>query len=225
MVRKKFANILCISGLILLATGCGKTSEVTEGKVDTYTLHAEKTQEAENYRDLLEWKGVWESFTSYCEDKELDNTWKRISDEVDIEVEQLKDTFSQICFVADDVKHFEVDGNTIAGFDSDKNEIFKNEYVLIDRYEQDSEETVIEGEVSYLFQSKKEAGRYSYICLMPICSMEKGDGMEMLKHFHFNYGSTIEEATNRSGIPTMVEGGAEDLEKAETLQTFFLGTK
>ena len=61
--------------------------------------------------------------------------------------------------------------------------------------------------------------------MMPICSLEQTDsGIEMAEHFHFNYGNTIEQATNRSGIPTMVEDGISDAKKSETLITFFLGS-
>ena len=51
------------------------------------------------------------------------------------------------------------------------------------------------------------------------------NGLELAGHFHFNYGSTMEKATNRSGIPSMVDDDITEEEKLQTLCGFFLGSK
>lgn len=198
----------------------------TNQRAEAYVVAEEKADAGEVYRSLEEWEGSWESFVNYCREEDLAATWEAIAEETEIEVDRLKDTFSQICFVTDDIKYFEIKDGTVSGLDSDRNLVFENKYVLIDQYDQNSDQTVIEGEVSYLLQAEEESGRYNYLCFMPICTMEENQkGMEMLKHFHFNYGATIEKATDRSGIPTMLEGTSDVREKEETMMTFFLGNE
>lgn len=223
MKRKKWSCLAGFGMVALLAAGCGTKPEEANKGAASYTVAAQETDADEKYQNLSEWNGEWESFVNYCDNDELDDAWDRIAEDSDLTVEKLKDTFKQICFMTDDVKYFEVRDGVITGLDSDRNEVFRHEYVLIDSFAKDSEETVIEGDVSYLFQATEDAGRYSYLCLMPICTMEDVEGMEMLDHFHFNFGATAEQATDRSGIPTMIEDTSEDAEKTETLLTFFFG--
>lgn len=233
--RKNRGSLLFLLMLTALAAGC-KGSDRTEEPADqtdqadqgaeTYAVAEEKADAGEVYRSLEEWEGSWESFVNYCQEEDLAATWEAIAEETEIEVDRLKDTFSQLCFVTDDIKYFEIKDGTVSGLDSDGNLVFENQYVLIDQYDENSDQTVIEGEVSYLLQAERESGRYNYLCFMPICMMEENQkGMKMLKHFHFNYGATIEEATDRSGIPTLLEGTSDVREKEETMLTFFLGNE
>lgn len=216
---KKTAYIVAMT--LLVATGCASNQKGTSNEKVNYKIGKEKKNVQEKYRYLREWNGTWESFTGYCKDEKLDTEWKKISEKAGIKEKRLKDTFSQICFITDDIKYFKINKNNIIALDSNEKKVFDNEYILIDSYGKNSKKTVIEGEKSYLLQSKKQAGRYSYICIMPICSLEENGGNKMLKHFHFNYGRTIKEATNRSRIPTMVKSTQDDMRKKETLVTFF----
>ena len=86
-------------------------------------------------------------------------------------------------------------------------------------FESDSDETVIEGENPiFLKLQMRMLGTFKYLCMMPICTLEDSDnGLELAGHFHFNYGSTMEKATNRSGIPSMVDDDITEEEKLQTL--------
>ena len=79
---------------------------------------------------------------------------------------------------------------------------------------------------AYDTTADEDAGNFKYLCMMPICTLEDSDnGLELAGHFHFNYGSTMEKATNRSGIPSMVDDDITEEEKLQTLCGFFLGSK
>ncbi|WP_173472374.1 ZinT/AdcA family metal-binding protein [Eubacterium ruminantium] len=223
--NKRFTTAFLLGSFMLLAAGCGKKNDSDQKIVDVYDIKEEKMDCDDQYRSLKEWEGTWESFVDYCDNPGLNREWTKISEEVNIDEDKLKDTFKEICYVTDDVRYFHIKGNTIIGFDSNNNKVFSDKYKVVAEYSEDSPETVIEGEVSYLLQAESYEGRYSYICIMPICTMEEGNGMKMLKHFHFNYGETVEQATDRSRIPTMIEKEDDEKKKAETLTTFFLGTK
>lgn len=224
---KKIPVLLSVFFLMaFVCFGCGNSKTEQNASVAKNEKLAEKMDVTKKYRDLSEWEGRWESFINYCDKSFLNVAWDKISKDVNIDVDKLKDTFSELCFIADDVKYFEIKENKITGYDSNNKEVFSHEYTVVDEYDAKSDKTVIEGEKSYLLQAKEEAGRFNYICIMPICSMEQGkEGMEMIQHFHFNYGANIEQATNRDGIPTMVENDAKDEEKVQTLLTFFMGTQ
>lgn len=226
--RRNRRVLLFLVLLTFLSAGCQGSDQTEQANQEgeTYVVAKEKADTGEAYRSLKEWEGIWESFANYCQEEDLTAAWEAIAEETKIEVDRLKDTFSQICFVTDDIKYFEIKDGIVSGLDSDRNLVFETKYVLIDQYEEGSGQTVIEGEVSYLLQAERESGRYNYLCFMPICTMEENQkGMEMLKHFHFNYGATIEEATDRSGIPTMLEESSDSREKEETMLTFFLGNE
>lgn len=221
------ATMTLASGILC---GCNNNEESTENNSNTDSSKVQQEMLSikdvdVRYKDLSEWKGNWLTFTDYCSDDKLKDAWKAISDETNISEDKLKETFEELCFVADDVKRLKVDNGVITGYDSNDDQVFRHKYELVGEFSEDSDRTVIEGAESYLYKSDEESGRFNYICMMPICSLEQTDsGIEMAEHFHFNYGNTIEQATNRSGIPTMVEDGISDAKKSETLITFFLGS-
>ena len=217
--------LVSLSFLVDRASAAENKSEKKESSMTKNQQLPECTEAEEKYRSLDEWQGSWESFVDYCDTESLSDAWETIADETDIDEDKLRDTFKALCFVADDVKYFDIDGQTITGYDRDNDKVFSHEYMLVKVYEKDSSNTVIEGEVSYLLQANEEAGRFNYISIMPICYMEDStNGMEMVEHFHFDYGSTPETATDRSGIPTMLRDNSTSDKKKETLLAFFLGS-
>lgn len=211
----------------LLFAGCGsKNDSAGDNNVKTgkEVNLGNISKVPDKYRNLKEWNGSWETFSDYCRDDALESAWKSISEDAGIREGKLKNTFENLCFISDDIVRFKISDGTITAVDSAGKRVFKNKYKLIGVFGPKSKRTVVDGEKSYLFKAEKKAGRYEYLCMMPICTMEKNDmGIDMVSHFHFNYGSDIKTATDRSGIPTMVEDGVDDSAKSETLLAFFLG--
>lgn len=227
-MKKKVLSFLfaCVSVVVFLC-GCsrGKEEEAanTETEIDIGNIDDVET----GIKNMSEWEGTWLSFTAYCNDEKMADVWEKIADSFDLNEEQLKETFDSLCFITDDVVKFEIKNGVITAYDTEDKEVFSDVYDLIGVFDSDSKETVIDGEKSYLFKTEDEnAGNFKYLCMMPICSLEDSrDGIEMAGHFHFNYGSTIEKATNRSGIPSMVDDDITDTEKLHTLMGFFLGSQ
>ena len=225
---------LFLTGLVSLAvlmTGCGEKKETVNIESDSDILgrvlvDSESIDDVDkNFTSLSEWNGTWSNFAEYCSDEKLEDTWGIIADRFGIDEDMLKNTFERICFVTDDLLSFEIKDGTITAYDAENKEIFSHKYSLVGLFSSESERTVIEGEKSYLFRADEEAGRYNYICLMPICHMESSHSdFEMADHFHFNYGHDAETATNRSGIPTMLQGEINDTDKQQTLLQFFFGS-
>lgn len=229
MNKKKIINIC----LILLTStsllyGCDKTNKGTQDNKDAVqeSVVNNVRDVDEKYKTLNEWQGTWTSFSSLCDEEDLSNTWDYISDNVSIDTDKLTSTFKNLCFISDDISKFEIKDNEITAYNTEGDKVFSKEYELISMYDKDSDETVVEGGESYLFKAKDGESAYKYICLMPICDLESNDqGVKMASHFHFNYGNTIEKATDSSGIPTMVESNIDLNEKKETLLAFFCGSK
>ena len=159
----------------------------------------------------------------------MQDAWGDIADAFELQEEQLKSTFDSLCFITDDVVKLEIKDGVVTAYDTEAKEVFSRKYHIVGVFENDSDsdETVIEGEKSYLFEiADEDDGNFKYLCTMPICTLEDSDnGLELAGHFHFNYGSTMEKATNRSGIPSMVDDDITEEEKLQTLCGFFLGSK
>lgn len=230
-MKKKFLILcfFCVSAFTIFG-GCGQQDQGemteaidTEGEMDIGDI----CDVDADIKNMNEWEGTWRSFAEYCNDKEMKGAWEEIAEAFDLDVEQLKDTFDSLCFITDDVVKFKIKDGVVTAYDTTNEEVFSREYNLAGVFESDSDETVIEGEKSYLFETNDEdAGNFKYLCMMPICSLENTDnGLELADHFHFNYGSTMEKATNRSGIPSMVDDDITNEEKLQTLCGFFQGSK
>lgn len=220
---------ICVSVFVFLCGCSGQSEEKFVEAVDT-----DKIIDLGNIdnidteiKAMSEWEGEWLSFTEYCNNKDMADAWSKIADFFELDEEQLKKTFDSLCFITDDVVKIKIKNSVVTAYDTENRQVFSFQYKLIGVFDSDSEETVIDGEKSYLFQSKDEnSGNFKYLCMMPICSLEGSqNGIDMASHFHFNYGSTIEKATNRSGIPSMVKDDITDVEKLQTLLGFFLGSQ
>ena len=229
---KKKRLMLCIACVSVLAAlcGCGKQeqaelAEATETEVERDIGDTSKVEA--DIKNMEEWEGTWRSFAEYCNDEMMQDAWGDIADAFELQEEQLKSTFDSLCFITDDVVKLEIKDGVVTAYDTEAKEVFSRKYHIVGVFESDSDETVIEGEKSYLFETADEdAGNFKYLCMMPICTLEDSDnGLELAGHFHFNYGSTMEKATNRSGIPSMVDDDITEEEKLQTLCGFFLGSK
>lgn len=230
MLKKRNLILLFWFMLILMClAGCNRYSKkVTESedkKVEIKLGNIDGIQK--NIRNMDEWNGSWVSFSEYCRDKELDYSWNQISDFFDLKQNKIKDIFENLCFITDDVVKLDITDGLVTAYDSKNKKVFSHYYQLIGVFDGNSNRTVITGQKSYLFETEnKDAGNFKYLCIMPICSMEGNqNGLKLAEHFHFNYGFTIEKATNRSGIPTMIENDITSIEKQQTLLGFFLGSK
>ncbi len=229
IVKKKHLMlcIACVSGLVALC-GCGRqeqaeVEEVTEVEKDIGDTGKVETE----IKNMEEWEGTWCSFTEYCNDEKMQDAWGDIADSFGVEEEQLKSIFDSLCFITDDVVKFEITDGVVTAYDTEDKVVFSGKYHIVGVFEGDSDQTVFEGKKSYLFETADEgAGNFKYLCLMPRCPQKHThDGLELANHFHFNYGSTIEKATNRSGFPSMLDDGITEKEKLQTLYGFFLGSE
>ena len=217
-MKNRVINILTVSALTLIITGCGgqkSSDDENEDKFDPDMLTSESVS------DLSNWEGEWDSFSEYCKDESLQNVWEKVAESFELDADDFKDVFRRLCFVPDDVIKFDISGNTVKGYDTENNEVFSHEYEYAATFSEDSAGTVLKGDVSYVFKTDDEdAGFYTYICLMPMCSMESSHGF-MADHFHFSYGDSIERLTNFSNVPTMLDSSITEEQKQQSIITFF----
>ena len=120
------ATMTLASGILC---GCNNNEESTENNSNTDSSKVQQEMLSikdvdVRYKDLSEWKGNWLTFTDYCSDDKLKDAWKAISDETNISEDKLKETFEELCFVADDVKRLKVDNGVITGYDSNDDQVF-----------------------------------------------------------------------------------------------------
>jgi hypothetical protein len=174
--------------------------------------------------DLKPWNGEWTSFTECCKDEELNSAWALCGQAFGLNAEDLKDTFKTLGFIPDDIVNFQIKDNKITAFDSKGMKVFSHVYKPIKNYGEDSDGAVIDGAKSYLFKSEeKDAGPYTFLCLMKLCNMEQvsSNDSEMAKHFHFKYGETEDEIINSRRIVTMIDAHTSEKIKYQSILTFF----
>ena len=222
-MKKKILSVLTALSTVLAFVGCSESKDsdstsVSNDEFDSSMLSSEKAD------DFSQWEGEWESFSEYCNDDSLDAVWSGIAEKFELDTDDFKDVFRRLCFVPDDVIKFSISGNTLKGYDTENNEVFEHDYSYAATFAQDSDGTVLKGDISYVFKTDDEdAGFYKYICIMPICNMETSNGF-MADHFHFSYGSSIEELTNFSNVPTMLDSSITEEQKQQSVITFFSGS-
>ena len=109
-MKSRVINILTVSALTLIITGCGgqkSSDDENEDKFDPDMLTSESVS------DLSNWEGEWDSFSEYCKDESLQNVWEKVAESFELDADDFKDVFRRLCFVPDDVIKFDISGNTV----------------------------------------------------------------------------------------------------------------
>jgi len=71
-MNKKITSLFVLLILIISSTACNNDNKKTDSPKTEYTLASEKTDVKDEYKNLDEWQGNWESFVTYCKDKDME---------------------------------------------------------------------------------------------------------------------------------------------------------
>ena len=203
---KKLLGIFVSAVLLVSISACSSESVQNSQQPENSPQNA-TTELTESDDALKEWDGIWNNFHSYFENPGLDEAYQTLADREGITALEVKSRYMDGKTYQCDIAALGIDGQAVTFYSKTQDAEASTEDILATmNYTYKGEETDDFDRTWSHFEADGDSP-YPHLFLLP--AEADGPGNTMM-HFHFRYGSTVEELKGAEGwYATMIRCGSD----------------